>query len=82
MVLNLSALLTASLIVCIFPMNKSAKSLAISSCDLWSGSGFICLLLVMLLTTENILLLSCIFSLFGVCHPVIQLSVYDPCPLS
>ena len=32
--LNPSALLSSSLIVCIFPMKKSAKSLTISSCDL------------------------------------------------
>ena len=51
-------LCSSSLIVGIFPLKKSAKSLAISSCDLSSGSGFICLLLVMLLITENSWLVS------------------------
>ena len=56
---NTLTLLSSSIIVCIFPMKKSAKSLAISPCDLLSGRGFICLLLVMALAIEN----SCLESL-------------------
>ena len=57
--LNSLALLSSFLIVCIFPMKKSTNSSAISPCDLLSGRGFICLLLVMALTIEN----SCLESL-------------------
>ena len=57
--LNTLALLSSSLIVCIFQMKKSAKSLAISPCDLLSVRGLICFLLVTTLTKEN----SCLESL-------------------